>query len=95
MTLPRSARLAACFALLLAVLSTTALAADPAPSPTAKWDPARTTAPEDVNELKALQATVQSVVDKCTPATVAVIFTPPPSEDCAGKGSRGGGGDSR
>jgi serine protease Do len=44
-----------------------ALAADPV-----KWDPARTTAPETAAELKALQDAVQSVVQKCTPATVGV-----------------------
>jgi serine protease Do len=74
MTLPRSARLAACFALLLGLLSAAAPAADPAPTPLPKWDPERTTAPEDLTELKALQASVKSVVDKCTPATVAILY---------------------
>jgi serine protease Do len=74
MTLPRSARLAACFALVLGLLSAAAPAADPAPGPVPKWDPARTTGPEDVTELKSLQATVKNVVDNCTPATVAVLF---------------------
>ncbi|HEY1188221.1 MAG TPA: trypsin-like peptidase domain-containing protein [Gemmata sp.] len=70
MNSPRSARLAVCFGLMLAaVFAATAPAADDAP----KWDPARTTPPEDLAELKALQATVKSVVDKCTPATVAVL----------------------
>lgn len=72
MTLPRSARTAACLALLVAILSAAAPAADPAP----KWDPARTTAPEDLNELKSLQASVKNVVDKCTPSTVAVLYGP-------------------
>lgn len=70
MTQPRSARLAACFALAFAVLSGSAPAADP------KWDPARTTPPETIAELKALQSTVKGVVDKCTPATVAVLYGP-------------------
>ncbi len=74
MTMPRSARLAACFVLLVAIASAAAPAADPAPAPTAKWDPARLTPPEDLNELKSLQSTVQGVVDKCTPATVAVLY---------------------
>ena len=74
MTLSRSARRAACFALCLALLSAPAPAADPAPNPTAKWDPTRTTGPEDLAELKSLQATVKSVVDKCTPATVAILY---------------------
>ena len=73
MTLPRSARRAACFALILALLSATAPAADPAPPPAAKWDPTRITTPEDLAELKSLQATVKGVVDKCTPATVAIL----------------------
>lgn len=72
MKLPRSARLAACFAFLS--LAAAALAADPAPKAAQKWDPARTTGPEDLTELKSLQATVQSVVDKCTPATVAILY---------------------
>jgi serine protease Do len=73
MTLPRSARLAACFGLLLA-LCPAAPAADPAEKVAPKWDPARTTAPESLAELKALQATVEKVVEKCTPATVAVLY---------------------
>src|SRR4051812_9752872 len=70
MTLPRSATLAACFAFLITATFATAPAADPAP----KWDPSRVTQPEDLNELKALQATVNKVVVKCTPATVAVLY---------------------
>lgn len=69
MTLPRSARLAACFGLLLSVLAASAPAADPE-----KWDSARTTTPETLDELKSLQSTVKGVVDKCTPATVAVLY---------------------
>ncbi len=76
MTLPRSARMAACFGLLIAMLSAGASAADPAPKPTQKWDPARTTDPENLDELKALQTTVERVVEKCTPATVAVLYGP-------------------
>jgi len=49
------------------VLAAAAPAADPV-----KWDPARTTAPEDPAELKALQDAVHGVVQKCTPATVGV-----------------------
>ncbi len=72
MTLPRSARLAVCFGFLLAALfAASAPAADPAPP---KWDPARVTQPEDLAELKALQASVNAVVEKCTPATVAVLY---------------------
>ena len=42
----------------------------------AGWDPIRTTSPEDVKELKLLQESVKSVVDKVTPATVAVLLGP-------------------
>jgi serine protease Do len=62
--------------LLLALFTAAAAVADPAPTPTSKWDPARTTGPEDLNELKSLQASVEAVVDKCSPATVAVLFGP-------------------
>jgi len=51
-------------------LAAVATAADPV-----KWDPARTTAPEDPAELKALQDTVTGVVQKCTPATVGIKLT--------------------
>lgn len=36
------------------------------------WDPARTSAPANVEELKGLQEAVKSVVDKTTPATVGI-----------------------
>lgn len=70
MNSPRSARSAACFGLLLAAIFA---ASTPAAEDGPKWDVTRTTQPEDLAELKALQATVKSVVDKCTPATVAVL----------------------
>jgi serine protease Do len=38
----------------------------------AAWDITRTTAPADLAELRALEATVKRVVEKCTPATVGV-----------------------
>jgi serine protease Do len=68
--------------LLFVLLSAAAPAADPAK----KWDPARTTAPEDLDELKALQGTVKGVVDKCTPATVAVLYPAVPDNQSAGSG---------
>jgi serine protease Do len=71
MTLPRSARWAACVALLLGIFAASSPAAPPSEE---QWDPSRTTAPENLAELKALQATVKKVVDKCTPATVAVLY---------------------
>jgi serine protease Do len=87
MTPPRLARSAACLVLLLGVLTAAAPAADPASAAAPKWDPARTTPPEDLNELKALQAAVKGIVDRCTPATVAVLYPPPPTE----QGSAGSG----
>jgi serine protease Do len=41
---------------------------------TARWDPARTTEPSDLADLKALQESVRRVVDKCTPATVGLLI---------------------
>jgi len=38
----------------------------------AKWDPLRTTIPESVEDLKALQDTVTTVTAKCTPFTVGI-----------------------
>lgn len=70
----RSIRLFACFGFLVLASVAVSTAADPAPGPTAKWDPTRTTSPEDIAELKSLQDTVKGVVDKCTPTTVAVLF---------------------
>jgi len=66
----RSARWAvpASFLFLALVL---AAGATPAADPP-KWDPARTTAPQDVSELKALQEAVHQVVQNCSPATVGV-----------------------
>jgi serine protease Do len=74
MKLPRSAHRAACLGLLLAFFSAAVATADPAPNPTPKWDPARVTGPEDVADLKSLQATVNAAVDKCSPATVALRY---------------------
>ena len=55
-------------AVLLVVLT---VAARPAAADV-KWDPFRTTAPESLEELKALQGTVQAVSTKCTPFTVGI-----------------------
>jgi serine protease Do len=75
MNSPRPARLAALFGLLLAAGLAAASPADDQlnSAKAATWDPARATQPEDLAELKALQAIVKTVVDKCTPATVAVL----------------------
>jgi len=54
-----------------------AAAASPLRADTAvTWDPARTTSPETVDELKALQAKVKEVVHKVTPSTVALLVGP-------------------
>lgn len=39
-----------------------------------KWEPTRTTVPESVEDLKALQDRVRHVVEKCTPSTVGVLI---------------------
>jgi len=70
MTLHRSSRLASFATIFILFLSPPLMirAADPT------WESARTTVPEDVAELKALQAKVKAVVDKCSPATVGVLI---------------------
>jgi len=55
-------------ALVLIALCPGLVSADAKPS----WDPARTTAPDNVKELRALQDTVKIVVEKATPATVGI-----------------------
>ncbi len=57
--------------LLFPLLAFTVSAAD---SKNIKWNPTRTSAPDSVVELKALQETVKDLVAKVTPATVAVIL---------------------
>jgi serine protease Do len=39
-----------------------------------KWDVTRITAPENIDELKALEAATKKVVEKCSPATVGIII---------------------
>jgi serine protease Do len=39
-----------------------------------KWDTRRTTEPDDLDEVKALQERVKKVVEKCTPCTVAIVI---------------------
>jgi serine protease Do len=48
--------------------------AAPASSQDVKWDVNRTSHPEDVAELKALEAVVKTVIEKTTPATVGVLI---------------------
>ena len=42
--------------------------------PTVTWQTGRTTEPEDLEELKALQDRVQKLVEKCTPCTVGILI---------------------
>jgi serine protease Do len=42
----------------------------------AAWDPGRTTSPETVDELRALQAKVKEVTSRGTPSTVALLVGP-------------------
>jgi serine protease Do len=48
--------------------------AAPASSQDVKWDVNRTSHPEDVAELKALETVVKTVIEKTTPATVGVLI---------------------
>jgi serine protease Do len=50
--------------------------ATPQDEKTPKWDTARTTQPEDVAELKALQDRVNKVVQERTPCTVGILIGP-------------------
>ncbi|MDB5306652.1 MAG: hypothetical protein JWO38_854 [Gemmataceae bacterium] len=49
-------------------------AADPVIAVDPKWDTARTTPPENLDELKSLQSTVKKVVDRCSPCTVGILI---------------------
>lgn len=75
MTLRPSRRLIVCFPIitaLLLVVNSSNRAAEPKVD--VKWETTRTTEPEDLDELKALQNRVKKVVDKCTPCTVAILI---------------------
>ena len=65
---------ASAFALLLLVPGPGLRAADPVKAEVSKWDIIRTTVPESIEELKALQATVKRVVDRSTACTVGVMI---------------------
>jgi serine protease Do len=65
----RMLRPVAAAALLLAGFATPLRAEPSKPA----WDAARTTSPETVEELKALQERVKKVVDRVTPSTVGVL----------------------
>lgn len=69
MTLRRTARYFTPLFALVLFGTGAARAADPV-----KWDLTRATAPESVEELKALQSVVQKVVEKTSPCTVGIII---------------------
>lgn len=62
--------------LLLVAFAAPGSAADKAETSTKKldWEVARTSSPDTVEELKALQTKVKTVVDKVTPATVGILI---------------------
>jgi len=74
MTARRISKYAAGFLFGMALLagSSPNWAADPKVE--TKWDTRRTAHPEDLDELRALEARVKAVVDKCSPATVAITI---------------------
>jgi len=75
MTFRQSSRWIVSFPIICALLLV-APASNRAAEPKAdvKWDTTRTTEPEDLEDLKALQNRVKKVVDKCTPCTVAILI---------------------
>lgn len=68
----RAAGLGCVCALLIVVAPNRAIRAQE--DKTVKWDVTRTTQPEDLAELKALQDRVDKVVEKCTPCTVGILI---------------------
>lgn len=74
----RVAGLGSLVALLIVLAPNWAAIAQDEKSPTTSltWDTKRTTDPEDLGELKALQVRVNKVVEKCTPATVGILIGP-------------------
>jgi serine protease Do len=68
----RTLQPAAVVALVWLVAAASALRADTKVT----WDPVRTTSPETVDELKALQAKVKEVVAKVSPSTVGLLVGP-------------------
>lgn len=60
--------------LLLLSVAGFAPAVDSPTTTVVKWDIARTSAPESVDELKALQDTVKKMVERTTPSTVALFY---------------------
>ena len=67
----RTLRPATAVALLWLVALSSPLRAEPSGI---NWDPARTTSPESVDELKALQNKVKEVVKKARPSTVGLLI---------------------
>src|SRR5262245_21726023 len=75
MLLRRSSRWIAGLGLVCAFFITSAPNRAADPKPDVKWETARTTQPEDLDELKALQERVKAVVEKCSPCTVGLLVT--------------------
>ncbi|HEY3788674.1 MAG TPA: trypsin-like peptidase domain-containing protein [Urbifossiella sp.] len=65
---------ATAIALLILAPGPSLSAADPVSKELSKWEPLRTTIPDSVEELKALQAAVKKVIEKSTPATVGILI---------------------
>jgi serine protease Do len=74
MTTRRTCRWVAGFSIFSALLLASAPNRAADPKPENKWETTRTTQPDDLDELKALQDRVKQVVDKCTPTTVAILI---------------------
>jgi len=78
MTTRRTSRFLAgfvgCVAILMAAAPNRGTEAAEPKAEKAAWETARLTQPEDLDELKALQERVKTVVDKCTPSTVAILI---------------------
>ena len=71
MTLSRLVRWTApAWVLAVVLLAARPAAADPLPD----WQTVRTTAPDSLDDLRALQDTVKKVVDKCSASTVGILI---------------------
>ncbi len=65
---------ASAIALFLVVPTKRAPAAEPVKTTVAKWDSLRTTVPESLQDLRALEAAVKKVVEKASPCTIGIII---------------------
>jgi len=77
MTLTRLARYTtpACVLAVVLAVARPGTGADPISTTTvSKWQTTRTSLPESIDDLKALQLTVNQIVDKCSPCTVGIMI---------------------